>query len=161
MNLPETTLARQGMHREIFIFFHLLTPPITCIGASTQAHWAQALAYATNLGVDFIVSSGDQVTNAKLDNLDKEWQAYQLILAQSDYVNPIYSGSVDPMLPSAQRFISLLEAYPDIVWISGHSHEDFALGYNFTDKIVSDCGYLAIKHQFQTRTVSKTGLSPI
>ena len=58
----------------------------------SEAHWAQALAYAANLGVDFIVSSGDQVTNAKLSNLDKEWQAYQLILAQSDYVNPIYES---------------------------------------------------------------------
>lgn len=221
----------------------------------SEAHWAQALAYAANLGVDFIVSSGDQVTNAKLDNLDKEWQAYQLILAQSDYVNPIYesggnhevrqddhvpfelqmfingsgldssmdtlaaakpyytitepktgdlfifmaleggyrpaqydeftdeqldwvenllqenygkgkniyliqhalikgygpgddletpyySGSVDPTLPSAQRFISLLEAYPDIVWISGHSHEDFALGYNFTDNNGTSCSMI-------------------
>ncbi len=221
----------------------------------SEAHWAQALAYAANLGVDFIVSSGDQVTNAKLANLDKEWQAYQLILAQSDYVNPIYesggnhevrqddnvplelqmfingsglngsidtiaaakpyysvtepttgdlfifmaleggyrpakydeftteqldwvenllrenygkgkniyliqhalikgygpgddletpyySGSVDPELPSAQRFISLLEAYPDIVWISGHSHEDFALDYNFTDNNGTSCSMI-------------------
>lgn len=221
----------------------------------SEAHWAQALAYAANLGVDFIVASGDQVTNAKLDNLDKEWQAYQLILAQSDYVNPIYesggnhevrqddnvpyelqmfingsgldssletlaaakpyytitepntgdlfifmaleggyrpakydeftteqldwvenllrenygkgkniyliqhalikgygpgddletpyySGSIDPTLPSAQRFISLLEAYPDIVWISGHSHEDFALGYNFTDNNGASCNMI-------------------
>lgn len=221
----------------------------------SEAHWAQALAYATNLGVDFIVSSGDQVTNAKLDNLDKEWQAYQLILAQSDYINPIYesggnhevrqddyvpyelqmfingsglnssietlaaakpyysitepttddlfifmaleggyrpakydeftteqldwvenllrenygkgkniyliqhalikgygpgddletpyySGSIDPTLPSAQRFISLLETYPDIVWISGHSHEDFALGYNFTDNNGASCNMI-------------------
>lgn len=221
----------------------------------SEAHWAQALAYATDLGVDFIVSSGDQVTNAKLANLDKEWQAYQLILAQSDYVNPIYEsggnhevrqdddvpqelqmfiigsgldgsintlaaakpyysvtepntgdlfifmaleggyrpakydeftteqldwveglikenygkgkniylvqhalikgygpgddletpyygGSVDPTLPSAQRFISLLETYPDIVWISGHSHEDFALGYNFTDNNGTACSMI-------------------
>lgn len=221
----------------------------------SEAHWAQALAYATNLGVDFIVSSGDQVTNAKLANLDKEWQAYQLILSQSDYVNPIYEsggnhevrqdddvpyelqmfingsgldgsmdtmaaakpyysvteprtgdlfifmaleggyrpakydeftteqldwvegllrenygkgkniylvqhalikgygpgddletpyygGAIDPTLPSAQRFISLLETYPDIVWISGHSHEDFVLGYNFTDNNGSACSMI-------------------
>lgn len=221
----------------------------------SEAHWAQALTYAANLGVDFIVSSGDQVTNAKLDNLDKEWQAYQLILSQSDYVNPIYessgnhevrqddyvsqelqmfikgsgldgsvntiaaatpyysitepatgdlfifmaleggyrpakydefsteqldwvenllkanygkgkniyivqhalikgygpgddlenpyySGSIDPTLPSAQRFISLLETYPDIVWISGHSHEDFILGYNYTDNNGTSCNMI-------------------
>lgn len=221
----------------------------------SETHWANALSYATQLGVDFIVSSGDQVTNAKLDNLDKEWKAYQLILSQSDYVNPIYesggnhevrqdgavaselqsfiigsgldssintltagkpyysitepntgdlfifmalengyrpaqydefsneqldwverllkenygkgkniyliqhalingygpgdnletpyySGSINKEFPSAKRFISMLEAYPDIIWISGHSHEAFALGYNFTDNQGTSCNMI-------------------
>lgn len=221
----------------------------------SEAHWAGALDYATKLGVDFIVSSGDQVTNAKLDNLNKEWKAYQLILSQSDYVNPIYEsggnhevrqdgavadelqafivgsgldsaantltagkpyysitepntgdlfifmaletgyrpakydefsneqldwvekllkenygkgkniyivqhalikgygpgddlttpyygGSIDKELPSAKRFISLLEAYPNIVWISGHSHEAFSLGYNFTNNQGASCNMI-------------------
>lgn len=59
---------------------------------NSEAHWKQALEYAVNLNVDFIVSSGDQITNANLDNLAKEWQAYQLILSQSDYVKPIYES---------------------------------------------------------------------
>lgn len=218
----------------------------------SEAHWAKALEYAVSKGVDFIVSSGDQVTNAKLATLDKEWQAYQYILSQSDYVNPIYEsggnhevrqdgavadelqafvtgsgldssidtlteakpyyymtepntgdlfifmaleggyrpaqydeftdeqldwveglldeyygkgknvyiiqhglikgygpgddletpyygGAVDPELPSAQRFISILEAHPDLIWISGHSHEDFTLGYNFTNNNGESC----------------------
>lgn len=218
----------------------------------SEAHWAQALRYATNLGVDFIVSSGDQVTNANLDNLNKEWQTYQLILSQSDYVNPIYEsggnheirqdgavpeelqtfitgsgldssmdtlsdgkpyysvtepntgdlfifmaleagyrpaeydqfseqqltwvenlleensgkgkniyliqhalikgygpgddlenpyygGSMNPELETTQKFVSLLEKYKDVIWISGHSHEDFALGYNFTDNNGASC----------------------
>lgn len=221
----------------------------------SEVHFAQALDYAVNLGVDFIVSSGDQVTNASFDNLDKEWQAYQLILAQSDYVNPIYEsggnhevrqdgvvteelqaymtgsgldstmdtlsaakpyysitepntgdlfifmaleagyrpaqydeftddqldwvenllqenygngkniyiiqhglinkygpgddvetpyygGSINPELESAQRFISLLEEYKDIVWISGHSHEAFALGYNYTNNNGNSCNMI-------------------
>ena len=58
----------------------------------SEAHWANALDYANELGVNFIVASGDQVTNAKLETLDKEWQAYQLILSQSAYVNPIYES---------------------------------------------------------------------
>lgn len=221
----------------------------------SEAHWAQALSYATNLNVDFIVSSGDQVTNAKLATLDKEWKAYQLILSQSDYVNPIYEsggnhevrqddavayelqtfingtgldgsmstmaagrpyysitepktgdlfifmaleggyrpaqydeftdeqlnwvenllknnygkgkniyiiqhalikgygpgddltnpyygGAIDISLPSAQRFIGLLEKYKDVVWISGHSHEAFELGYNFTDNLGTACSMI-------------------
>ncbi len=221
----------------------------------SEAHWAQALSYAVNLDVDFIVSSGDQVTNAKLANLDKEWKAYQLILSQSDYVNPIYEaggnhevrqddvvsyelqafinasgldgsmttlaaakpyyyitepktgdlfifmaleggyrpaqydeftdeqlnwvekllkdnygkgkniyivqhalikgygpgddlvtpyygGAIDSSLPSAQRFISLLEKYKDVIWISGHSHEAFELGYNFTDNNGMACSMI-------------------
>ncbi|MDE6222027.1 MAG: hypothetical protein K2G51_16635, partial [Lachnospiraceae bacterium] len=59
-----------------------------------------------------------------------------------DLETPYYSGSIDPTLPSAQRFISLLEAYPDIVWISGHSHEDFALEYNYTDNNGASCNMI-------------------
>lgn len=221
----------------------------------SETHWADALEYATGIGADFIVATGDQVTNANLDNLDKEWQAYQLILSQSDYVNPVYEcggnhevrqdgaveeelqafitgsgldssldtlalgksyyaitepktgdlfifmsleggyrpaqydeftdeqlewvealleenygkgkniyliqhalingygpgddleipyygGSINPELPSAKRFIALLEKYPDMVWISGHSHEDFALGYNYWDKNGEACSMI-------------------
>ena len=45
----------------------------------SERHWAQALEYSADKNVDFIVSSGDQVTNAKLENLDKEWKVYQNI----------------------------------------------------------------------------------
>lgn len=218
----------------------------------SEDHWANALDYSKELGVDFIVASGDQVTNASYDTLDKEWQAYQLILSQSDYVNPIYesggnhevrqdgvveaelqayvkgsgldgsletlgsgksyysitepktgdlfifmslesgyrpakydeftdeqldwvekllkenygkgkniyivqhalisgygsgddletpyySGSMNPELETTKRFISLIESYPDTVWISGHSHENFSLGYNYTDNNGTSC----------------------
>lgn len=221
----------------------------------SEAHWANALDYATELGVDFIVTSGDQVTNAKLETLDKEWQAYQLILSQSAYVNPIYEsggnheirqddfvqeelqkfitgsgldssmdtlsakkpyysitepntgdlfifmaletgyrpakydqfsddqlnwlegllsenygkgkniyiiqhalingygpgddletpyygGSMNKDLQSTQRFISILEQYKDVIWISGHSHEDFALGYNYSNNDKAGCNMI-------------------
>lgn len=58
----------------------------------SEQHWADALAYSTKMNVDFILSTGDQVTNAKIETLDKEYQAYQYILSQSDYVNPIYES---------------------------------------------------------------------
>lgn len=221
----------------------------------SESHWAQALDYATKMDVDFIVSSGDQVTNASLENLDKEWQAFQYILSQSDYVNPIYesggnheirqdgaveeelkkfmigtgldhnmetlqenkpyysiiepntgdlfifmaleagyrpaeydefteeqlnwvedlleenydkgkniyviqhalmsgygpgddvdnpyySGSIDSSLESAKKFQSILESYPDIIWISGHSHEAFELGYNYSNDNGNACNMI-------------------
>lgn len=58
----------------------------------SESHWAEALAYSAKMKADFIVTSGDQVTNAKYENLDKEWKVYHYILAQSDYVNPIYES---------------------------------------------------------------------
>lgn len=218
----------------------------------SEKHWADALDYSTKMNVDFILSTGDQVTNANLDTLDKEWQAYQYILSQSDYVNPIYEsggnhevrqdgavpeelkafiigtgldgdiqtvaenkpyysftepktgdlfivmaleagyrpakydeftteqldwveglleenygkgkniylvqhalmsgygpgddletpyygGSIDTSLESAVRFKEILEKYKDIVWISGHSHETFELGYNYTNNDGDAC----------------------
>ena len=218
----------------------------------SEKHWADALDYATEMNVDFIVASGDQVTNAKIEQLDKEYQAYQYILAQSDYVNPIYEsggnheiridgaipeqlkafmvgtgldsdvetiqmnkpyysftepktgdlfivmaletgyrpakydeftdeqldwvegllkenygqgkniyliqhalmngygpgddvetpyygGSIDTSLKSAIRFKEILETYKDIIWISGHSHEAFELGYNYTNNDGTAC----------------------
>ena len=59
---------------------------------NSEQHWSQALQYSADKNADFIISSGDQVTNASLDNLDNEWKAYQYILSQSDYVNPIWES---------------------------------------------------------------------
>lgn len=220
----------------------------------SEKNWEQALEYSVKKKVDFIVSSGDQVTNANFDNLDKEWKAYQSILAQSDYVNPIYEaggnhevrkdpvkeelaayvkgsgldcnistiksgktyytitepntgdlfifmaleggyrpaqydeftdeqldwlektlkenyntgkniyliqhalisgygagddtenpyygGSINKDLPSAKRFISIIEQYPDIIWISGHTHEDYRLGYNYSNNNGTSCNMI-------------------
>lgn len=220
----------------------------------SEKNWAQALQYSVDKKVDFIVSSGDQVTNANFDNLDKEWKAYQSILAKSDYVNPIYEaggnhevrkdpikeelaayvkgsgldsristvqsgktyytitepvtgdlfifmaleggyrpaqydefsdeqldwleetlkanyntgkniyliqhalisgygagddtenpyygGSINKDLPSAKRFISIIEQYPDIIWISGHTHEDYRLGYNYSNNNGTSCNMI-------------------
>ncbi len=57
---------------------------------NSTAHWAQALDVCVDREVDFIISAGDQVTNAWGSTL--EWLTYQQILADSDYVNPIYES---------------------------------------------------------------------
>lgn len=221
----------------------------------SEQHWEQALEFSTQKKVDFIVSSGDQVTNARLNNLDKEWRVYQNILAHSDYVNPIYEcggnhevrqdgavekelqayvratgldgsadtvtegktyytmtepktgdlfifmslekgyrankydefsdeqldwldktlaenygkgkniyliqhalisgygagddtatpyygGAMNPELETAKRFISIIEKYPDMIWISGHSHEDYKLGYNYSNNNGTSCNMI-------------------
>lgn len=221
----------------------------------SENHWAKALEYAAGKKVDFIVSSGDQVTNASADNVDKEWKVYQNILAGSSYVNPIYEcggnhevrqdnfverdlkayvkgtgldsslatinggksyysmtepktgdlflfmslekgyrankydeftqdqldwlektlqenygkgkniyliqhalisgygagddiktpyygGAMNPELETAKKFVSIIEKYPDIVWISGHSHEDYSLGYNYSNNNGTSCNMI-------------------
>ena len=218
----------------------------------SEQHWAQALDYSAKMNVDFIISSGDQVTNATYKNVDKEWKSYQYILAASDYVNPIYEsagnheirqagmeeeglgefilatgldskkktikefkpyyaitepktgdlfifmaleggykpakeeeftreqldwvkglleenygtginiyliqhanisgygpgddlnnpyyeGGMDASLQANAEFKALLEEYKDIIWISGHTHETFELGYNYTNNNGNAC----------------------
>ncbi|MBQ2971600.1 MAG: starch-binding protein [Ruminococcus sp.] len=53
-------------------------------------HWAQTLDVCVDREVDFIISAGDQVTNAW--GATQEWLTYQKVLAESDYVNPIYES---------------------------------------------------------------------
>lgn len=212
----------------------------------SEQHWADALDYATKKDTDFIIATGDQVTNATYKYMAKEWQSYQYILASSDYVNPVYEsggnheirqagleeegladfifatgldstkktikefkpyysinepktgdlfifmaleggykpakedefskeqldwvkgllkenygtginiyliqhanisgygpgddvenpyyeGGMDATLPLNAEFKALLEEYKDIIWISGHTHEAYELGYNYTN----------------------------
>ncbi len=53
-------------------------------------HFEQTLDVCVDREVDFIISAGDQVTNAYGATL--EWLTYQQIIADSDYVNPIYEA---------------------------------------------------------------------
>lgn len=218
----------------------------------SEQHWAQALEYSAKMNVDFIVTSGDQVTNANYRNMEKEWKSYQYILSASNYVNPIYEasgnheirqagleeegildfifatgldskkktikevkpyysitepktgdlfifmaleggykpakeeeftreqidwikgllkenygkginiyliqhanisgygpgddienpyyeGGMDTTLTTNAEFKSLLEEYKDIIWISGHTHEAYELGYNYTNNNGNAC----------------------
>ncbi len=64
---------------------------------SGDPYWAYAennLKNAFNLSAkknaDYVVISGDCAT---CENLDKEWEAYQKILSQSDFVNPVWESN--------------------------------------------------------------------
>ena len=58
---------------------------------NASKHWEAALKYASDKGTDFIVTSGDSVTNAS--GPKKEWDIYEQILADSDYDNPVYESN--------------------------------------------------------------------
>ena len=53
-------------------------------------HFKQTLDVCVDRDVDFVISAGDQVTNAYGATL--EWLTYQQTIADSDYVNPIYEA---------------------------------------------------------------------
>ncbi len=55
-----------------------------------DTHLREGLQYSVDHGSDYIVVSGDVVTNDS--GPDKEWKAYQSILSESDYVNPIWES---------------------------------------------------------------------
>lgn len=57
----------------------------------SEMHFEKALEVAYNRNVDFIVTAGDNVTNA--EGPSNEFDTYQQILADSPYCNPIYEGS--------------------------------------------------------------------
>ena len=57
---------------------------------NAEANLKQALKFSVNKDVDYIVVSGDVVTNDS--GPDKEWDAYQKVLSRSDYVNPVWES---------------------------------------------------------------------
>ena len=54
-----------------------------------ENNWRSALSLSADKGADYIVISGDCITGKKPD---KEWQAYEKIISESDYVNPVWES---------------------------------------------------------------------
>ena len=57
---------------------------------NAEANLKQALDFSTKMGSDYIIVSGDCVTNDS--GPDKECEVYEKILSKSDYVNPIWES---------------------------------------------------------------------
>ena len=55
-----------------------------------EKHLKEGLQYAVDRGSDYFIASGDIVTNDS--GPDKEWIAYEKILSQSDFVNPVWES---------------------------------------------------------------------
>lgn len=47
---------------------------------------------------------------------------------------PYYGGLMDGSKGNNGKFKKLLEDYPDMVFLSGHTHEDFTMDYNYSDE---------------------------
>ena len=48
--------------------------------------------------------------------------------------NPYYSGLLNPDHSSTKKFKQILEKYPNVMFLSGHTHEDFTMDYNYSDE---------------------------
>lgn len=50
-----------------------------------------------------------------------------------------YSVPLLPKHKSTRKFIKILEAHPDLIWISGHTHIALKYGYNYSDNNGQSC----------------------
>lgn len=57
----------------------------------SELHWQKALETAARRGADFIVTAGDNITNA--EGPGREFDKFQQILSDSPFCNPVYEGS--------------------------------------------------------------------
>ena len=71
-------------------------------------HFAQALEDAADRNVDFVTTSGDCINNYQ-NGTSKEWQAFQRVIAESSYTNPIYETNGNHSMKSNVEYG--IEAY--------------------------------------------------
>lgn len=76
--------------------------------------------------------------------------------AGDDKVTPYYGGHLQPTYAEVRRLMDLMEEYPDIIMMSGHSHIDFKYGYNFDNEDGNTCYTVHIPSTSST-THPKTG----
>lgn len=53
--------------------------------------------------------------------------------------NPYYKAHLSENFISTVQFKSLLQKYPKLIWMSGHTHEDFSMGYNYSNENETAC----------------------
>lgn len=59
--------------------------------------------------------------------------------AGDNKVTPYYGGALQQSYAEIKRLMSIMEAYPEIIMMSGHSHIDFKYGYNFDNENGNTC----------------------
>lgn len=58
--------------------------------------------------------------------------------------NPYYKAHLSESYSSTRQFKALLKKYPRLIFMSGHTHEDFALNYNYSDENGAACSMIHI-----------------
>ena len=53
--------------------------------------------------------------------------------------NPYYQSHLSEEFQSTVQFKNLLQKYPKLIWMSGHTHIDFAMGYNYSNENDTAC----------------------
>ncbi len=59
--------------------------------------------------------------------------------AGDNKVTPFYGGALRDSYADVRRLMDIMEAYPEIIVMSGHSHIDFKYGYNFDNENGNTC----------------------
>ncbi len=79
--------------RLVYTFCAFADLHIDCEGfySKSAERWTQALRFAAEKNADFIVSAGDNVTNAY--GSKEEWELFNSLIAQSDFHNPVWSAN--------------------------------------------------------------------
>lgn len=98
-DIPEEKQLHSGSGNLLYTFNSYSDVHIDTEGyyQKSKSNWEKALKYAADMDTDFIISSGDAVTNSKGASNSKggfadEWNTYEKILASSDYCNPVYES---------------------------------------------------------------------
>lgn len=53
--------------------------------------------------------------------------------------NPYYYAHLNQSNTATVKFKELLQKYPNVIWMSGHTHLDFELGYNYSNENDTAC----------------------
>ena len=62
--------------------------------------------------------------------------------AGDNTANPYYKAGLSTQHMSTVKFKSLLQKYRDIIWMSGHTHEDYDMGYNYSNENGTACNMI-------------------
>ena len=77
-----------------------------------EKNFKRALEISKELGCDFIVSAGDQVTNAS--GAVEEWRRYRELISASGYSGQVFEALGKPTTNTSSRFSATLSS----LWLS-------------------------------------------
>ena len=95
--LPNEKLLVKDHSQPLYTFCSYSDVHMDCSGFYTKSkdRWSNALEFASDKNADFIITSGDMVTNNQSydrSNCEREWRDYLDILNRSSYSNPIWES---------------------------------------------------------------------